>query len=171
MISFFNTILAVGTIALQIALFATIISWISGGHIHIWVSKHVSLILRVLFVGSALASLTYEFGFGYAPCLLCWYQRMAIFPLAILLLTAHITKSALLRTQTIILSTAGLLVALFHNYLDIFPSSGLDTCGEGPSCLIRYVYEFGYITIPMMSATLLVTGIVLTLLARRYPQA
>ncbi len=79
-------------------------------------------------------------------------------------------SSRLLQNQILILSVAGFVVALFHTIIDIFPT-GLDVCGAtGPSCLMRYVYEFGYITIPVMSLTILAAGILLALVARRYPR-
>lgn len=132
------------------------------------IARHSALILRVVFVGAVLGSFTYELVFGYTPCLLCWYQRIAIFSIAILLFTADIRTSALLRKQVIILASLGLIVALVHNYIDIVPN-GLDICGSGPSCLLRYVNVFGFVTIPFMSAVVLFCGIVFAIASRRYP--
>jgi disulfide bond formation protein DsbB len=170
MIETFNTVVGIGTILLQVSLVVILVGWAIQAPFVQVVAKHAHTLLRVLFVSAAICSLIYEFGFGYTPCLLCWYQRIAIFPIAILSFTADIRRSALLRTQMLILGVVGFSIALFHNYIDIFPSNGLDVCGQGPSCLVRYVYEFGYITIPVMSATILLFAIVLTLLSKRYPQ-
>jgi len=102
---------------------------------------------------------------------LCWYQRICIFPTAILLFTDDIRKSQLLQRQILILTGTGLLIALFHNYISLFPASGIDVCGtSGVSCLNIYVSEFGFVTIPFMSAVVLLSGVLITVIAMRYPQ-
>jgi disulfide bond formation protein DsbB len=168
----FDKFVALGTIAIQIFIIVMIIAWIMKAPLAVWIAKNSTRILALIFISSTIGSFIYQYGFGYEPCLLCWYQRIAIIPIAILSLTGTLTKSSMLRRQIVILASIGFAIALFHNYIDIFPGSGLDVCGaSGVSCLMRYVYEFGYITIPMMSATVLLTGILLPLIAARYPQA
>ncbi|HVY36066.1 MAG TPA: disulfide bond formation protein B [Candidatus Paceibacterota bacterium] len=167
----FNTLLALGTVALQLFIVAVVLSVIVKSSFASWVAKNATVILRVVFVGAALGSLIYQYHFSYPPCILCWYQRLAIFSIAILLFTSSFAKSALLRSQVLILGFFGLAVAIFHNIIDIFQISNLGTCGAvGPSCLARYVHTFGYITIPMMSFTVLLAGVVVALLIKRYPQ-
>ena len=167
----FTTIVALGTILLQIGIIVLIIGWVTKAPFVSFVARHSSRILIFIFAGGALISMVYQYGFGYEPCLLCWYQRIPIFSAAIILFTGNIRKSRMLANQVLILSVIGFAIALLHNYIDIFPT-GLDVCGAtGPSCLARYVYEFGYITIPMMSGTVLLSGIILTILAKRYPQS
>jgi hypothetical protein len=159
--------MALGTIALQIATAVFVVLWIKKSpHIE-KVYKHFPAIVLVLFVSSAIGSFIYEYGFGYEPCLLCWYQRIAIFGIAILSFTGDIRANKTLQKQVLIFSTLGILVALLHNYTDIVPNT-MDICGAGPSCLKRYIHEFGYITIPMMSLTTLVSGFVLALFSTNY---
>lgn len=158
----FTTLLALGTIGLQIATVAFVVLWIGKSPLLKKVHQHSNIIIAVLFISSALGSLIYEYSFGYEPCLLCWYQRIAIFGIALLSLTGDIRRNKTLQKQVLLFSLLGLGVALLHNYIDIIPS-GIDICGAGPSCLKRYIYEFGYITIPMMSLTLLLSGSVLSL--------
>ncbi len=158
----FTTLVALGTIGLQIATATFIVLWIGKSPLLKKVHQHTNTIIAVLFISSALVSLIYEYSFGYEPCLLCWYQRIAIFGVALLSLTGDIRKNKTLQKQVLLFSLLGLGVALLHNYIDIVPS-GIDICGTGPSCLKRYIYEFGYITIPMMSFTLLLSGSVLSL--------
>lgn len=167
----FNTFIAISLIALQLFLIILVISWVIKAPILRWFTQNVHTISRVVFLGALAGSLIYSEYFEYPPCILCWYQRLTIFPIALLLCTANLRKSALLRTQVLLFSVFGFAVALFHTYIDIFQPNGVDICGaDGISCSARYVYEFGFVTIPLMSATVLLAGIVLTLLARRYPQ-
>lgn len=166
----FNTIAALGIIGIQIAIIIIIIGWVIKAPFIALIARYAGVLIASLFTAAALMSFIYQYGFGYEPCLLCWYQRIAIFPIAILGWMANIRTQVLLQKQILILSSTGLLIAAFHTYIDVFPT-GLDVCGAtGPSCLIRYVYEFGYITIPVMSLTVLAAGVLLTLLAIRYPQ-
>ena len=165
----FDTIIAIGTIALQIAIIILVIGIITRAPFMRWIRSHATLIMRGTFIGAALISLIYQYWFLYPPCLLCWYQRIAIFAIAIISCTASFTRSALLRTQVLVLSICGGAVALFHVFIEAFPSAGLDVCGTTSiSCLTRYVYEFGYITIPVMSLTILIFAAILSSM-RGYP--
>jgi disulfide bond formation protein DsbB len=163
----FTTIVALGIIGIQIGVLALIIIWVTKPSLLPIVYKYSHIVMASMFIGSVLGSLIYEYGFGYEPCLLCWYQRIAIFGIAILSLTSDIRKNEVLQKQIFIFSILGLIVAIFHNYIDIVPS-GIDVCGTGVSCLKRYVHEFGYITIPMMSFTVLLAGTILSLFTIKY---
>lgn len=158
----FTTILSLGIIGIQIGIVLFIVLWLTKSPILSKIKNYSHIILSTIFIGSALASLIYEYGFGYEPCLLCWYQRIAIFGIAILSLTSDIRNSKLLQKQILIFSILGLVIAILHNYIDLVPT-GLDICGAGPSCLKRYIHEFGYITIPMMSFTALLSGTIISL--------
>lgn len=168
MIELFSTTLALGTLLLGAIALATAVLLFLKHPLASLVSRHSHTLVRSVFIGAMLGSMAYELIAGYTPCLLCWYQRITIFSIAILLFTADIRKSALLRKQVLILASLGLAVALVHNYIDIVPN-GLDICGTGPSCLLRYVNVFGFVTIPFMSAIVLFSGIVFTLASKRYP--
>lgn len=165
----FDTILAAGTVAIQIAIILIVIAWIAKAPLVRWVARNASILLRVLFVGAVIGSFLYQYVYQYEPCVLCWYQRIAVFSVAILLFTTNITKNALLRFQVLLLSSAGFAVALFHKYLELFPNSSLVCNTSGPSCTTLYVLQFGYVTIPMMSLTILLAGIIVTFLAGRFP--
>jgi disulfide bond formation protein DsbB len=166
----FTTLVAIGIIVLQIAIVVFVILWKQKSPLLKKIYDNAQIILPAIFIGSALGSLIFEYGLGYEPCLLCWYQRIAIFGVAILSLTGDIRKNKLLQKQVLVFSIVGLVVAMIHNFIDIFPS-GVDLCGAGPSCLKRYIYEFGYITIPMMSFTVLLAGILLSVFIFKYSKS
>ncbi len=164
----FDTIVSIGTILLQLFVVVTIIALVIKAPFAKIVATHSTLLLRVIFTGAVIGSLIYSEIMHFAPCILCWYQRLAIFPIAILSYTGHLTKSSILRLQVLLLSAAGLMVALYHKYIEIFPRAG-GVCGpDGIACDTLYVFQFGYITIPMMSLTILSAGILLTILADRF---
>lgn len=167
----FDTIISISTIGLQAFIIAIIIAWIMKAPFASFVAKHSSLILAVVFTGAVLTSLVYSEVYKFAPCILCWYQRIFIFSIAILSYTAPFAKSSLLRLQVLLFSSIGLAIAMFHKYIELFPQSGISVCGaDGVACDTLYVFQFGYITIPMMSVTILALGVLLSLLASRFPQ-
>lgn len=114
--------------------------------------------LALLAVGFAtVLSLYYSNVAGYPPCELCWYQRIFMYPQVILLATAFIKKRAgAMLTYTLPLSVIGLVIALYQHLLQIGLVSGAACAvlGSGAvSCAQRFIMTFGYITMPLMSAT------------------
>ncbi len=167
----FDTIIALGTIGLQIFIVITLVAWAAKAPFAAVIAKYSSYILSVVFTGAIIGSFIYSEVYRFAPCVLCWYQRIFIVSVAILSMTAQLTKSALLRLQVVIFSSIGLAIALFHKYIELFPNSGVSVCGtDGVACDTLYVFQFGYITIPTMSLTVLLLGLILALLAGRFPQ-
>lgn len=166
----FDTIAALGIIGLQIGIVVTIIGWITGASFVKHIARYSGTLIACIFTIAVTMSLIYQYVFGYEPCILCWYQRIAIFPIAISAWLTDIRKNSPFQKQVLVLATIGILIAALHVFVDMFPGAGVDVCGAaGASCLVRYVYQFGYITIPMMSFTVLASGILLALLAKRYP--
>ncbi len=86
------------------------------------------------------------------PCKLCWYQRIAMYPTALILLIAAWRKDNSIRLYAAVLSVIGLAVAIWHRTLQAFPSLDSGGCAAvGPSCSSPYVKEFGFVTIPYMA--------------------
>lgn len=99
-----------------------------------------------------VVSLTYSIGFGFAPCTLCWWARILLFPQIIIFLVAWI-KNTNPKLEILIMSLLGILVSGYHTFID-FGGTQVINCEAGAvSCLQRYVFEFGYITIPVMALT------------------
>ncbi len=103
---------------------------------------------------ATLGSLFYSNIAGFAPCELCWYQRIFMYPQVILLGLAWFKKEKRIIDYSLILAGLGFLIALYHNYLT-WGGATTTVCATasfvGVSCLRRYVFEFGFITIPFMS--------------------
>lgn len=102
-----------------------------------------------------------------APCVLCWYQRIFMFPLP-LILTAGLFPFDLRCTRYALpVAIAGWGFALYHCllYLGIIPKS-LQPCSQGVSCTDAKLELFSFVTIPMLSL-LAFTLIVALLLAAR----
>jgi len=123
--------------------------------------KKYALILA--FLVSLLAtvlSLFYSEIIGYTPCVLCWIERIFIYPQTILLAVAYVKKDTRIADYSIALSVLGGGVALYHYYGQMFNESALP-CSITASCAQRFFLEFGYISIPMMALTSFVLLIIL----------
>lgn len=86
------------------------------------------------------------------PCRLCWYQRMALFPLAIILGIAAYRGFCEIARYVLPQVFIGLGIALYQIGLQEIPGwNPIDLCGAGPSCSTR-MEIFGPLTVPMFSA-------------------
>ena len=96
------------------------------------------------------ASLYYSEGAGFVPCEFCWYQRIAMYPLAVILLVAGITRGDRVAKYVMPIAAIGLALSVYHYQLQVFPEQG-GACSSGVPCTARYVEEFGFISIPFMA--------------------
>ena len=117
---------------------------------------------------STLGSLFFSYVMGFAPCVLCWYQRIFLFPLVILLAFGLFPFDKSVVKFALPLTIAGWLTALYHNllYSGIIPES-IQPCSRGVSCTEKYIDLFGFITIPMLSLLSFTTIIIMLIILRR----
>lgn len=129
----------------------------------------------LLFMGwllvsvSTTISLFFSSVLEYEPCVLCWYQRICLFPMVFILaagLFPTFDKSVI--KYALPLSIAGGLTAFYHTllYAGIIPES-IQPCSQGVSCTERYFELFGFVSIPMLSFIAFSTLIALLLILKR----
>ena len=89
---------------------------------------------------------------SFMPCVLCWYQRIAMYPLVILMMQALIRKEFLITPYALSLSVIGAVIALYHNLLhwQIIPED-MSPCVQGVPCSTVYINWLGFVTIPLLS--------------------
>jgi disulfide bond formation protein DsbB len=118
------------------------------------------IIALVATVGSLFFSEVMEL----PPCVLCWYQRIALYPLVLVIGTGIILRDNRLKNYSLPLCLIGLAISLYHNllYYGIIPES-ITPCTAGISCTSRQIEWLGFITIPLM-ALIAFVGITLCLL-------
>lgn len=99
------------------------------------------------------------------PCMLCWYQRICIFPLSIIFAVGFLKKDGNVFWYSIPLVIIGWIISLYHNllYYKIIPKA-ITACTSGISCTDKQIEYLGFITIPLMAWTsLTITAILLIL--------
>lgn len=119
----------------------------------------------------AMAGSLYFSGSGLEPCRLCWYQRIAMYPLVAVLGVAVLRRDVAVWRYVLPLSVAGGLIAVYHAALQLQPALEVVECAVGAACTLRYFAVFGWISIPWMAgaAFLWITTLVsaAAILARR----
>ena len=108
---------------------------------------------------------------NFVPCRLCWYQRIAMYPLVPILGMAVWRGDAGVRFYALPLAIIGGLISSYHILLERYPSLESGVCEAANPCTLIWVRRFGYLTIPTMalSAFALITVLVLTAAASQTP--
>lgn len=121
-----------------------------------WLGARALAIGFLISTGAAAGSLIYAQVVGYPACILCWIQRIFMYPQLLLFGLALWRKERSIMPYAFLLSLFGIAVATYqwvkdmllvysHTTIPCPAVSGL------PSCDKIYVLEMGYITIPMIA--------------------
>ncbi len=166
MIQNVKTILYILTFLGQLSLVVVLVGWIASRLIPATRSRYDTLLQKAFqgremiyaFLVAAVAmtgSLFFSEVAKYSPCLLCWYQRIAMYPIVLLAGIQAFKKQATIRLHVLALSIVGALIALYHYLLQIgiIPPTSCSEVGASISCSQRFTMGFGYITISMMALT------------------
>lgn len=174
-ISTINQILSLLTIGSQIIIVLLVVSFLfvrkrGGNAILSFFSKNAIAFAFSIALGATIISLFYSDIMGYEPCKLCWFQRIFMYPQVILLGIALWKKDRNIADYSIALAVMGAVLAGFQYYLQVSGSSLLpcSIVDYSASCAQRFVIQFGYITIPMMSLTAFVLIILLIAVQKFY---
>lgn len=124
-----------------------------GKKIALFFGKNAAVFSFIVATASIIGSLFFSNIVGYAPCELCWWQRILLYPQALILFIALISKKDDVRKYCLTFSGIGALVSLYHSYLQ-FGGTALGNCDVGGvSCEHVYFMLYGYVTIPTMALT------------------
>jgi len=118
-------------------------------------------------------SLLYSDVIGLEPCLLCWYQRILMYPQVILLALAAYWKDSRIVRYVLPMTLIGAFVSAYHYTLQlgVNPYAPCSAVGYSVSCSDRFILNYGYITIPMMGLTAFLLISLLLYLNYRVSQA
>lgn len=138
-----------------------------------YVKAYIWPLIIVTTVASVALSLVYSEYYGFVPCSLCWLQRIALYPQALLAIMAfRLKEQVYFPLYGIALSLFGLGAALYHYVYQMLPkdaSGGVLPCladGSG-DCAAKVIDEFGFMTFPLLSAIIFAFLIALYLNLRR----
>ena len=115
-------------------------------------------------VAASLGSLYLSEVGDLTPCRWCWIQRIAMYPLAFVLLIGWFTGDRLVRRYAVPMAVLGLAASIWHYLLQQVPGlSDAESCSLTTPCSVTYIEKFGFISIPWMAGSVfLLTVILLT---------
>jgi len=129
-----------------------------------FLKRYSYTIIFLLSAGGVIGSLIYSEFIGFEPCVLCWYQRIFLYSIAILSLVALIRKEKILNNYLLALAIPGAIIGLYQYAVTQLGAPSLTPCtAEGGSCAVTYFVNFGYITIPFMAFSSFALIILITL--------
>jgi disulfide bond formation protein DsbB len=125
------------------------------------------IVQNILYIGwlqalvATLGSLFFSEIMKFPPCVLCWYQRIAIYPMVILFAVAILRKSKEVYYYALPILIPGLIISVFHNllYYKVLPEAAAP-CTAGISCTTKFIEYFGFITIPFLALVSFIVMIV-----------
>lgn len=122
----------------------------------------------IVAASSALGALYLGEVMGLLPCTLCWWQRVAMFPLVLILPAGMFPLDPRVVRYALPLGIAGWAVALFHVLLveGVIPEK-IQPCMQGVPCKDVQIEWFGFVTIPLLSLAAFTLIIALLLTAAR----
>ncbi len=104
----------------------------------------------------------------FAPCRLCWFQRIAMYPLTVILFVGAIRRDPGVRWYVGPIATIGAAISAYHTLIEWRPSLDTGACEmTGPSCTFVWFREFGFLSLATMALIGFLT--ILTLLFVRFP--
>ncbi len=162
-----DLIFGIGVVILQVGIVGLVLLHHFGrsSSLYRWLGNNKISLAFLLALAATLGSLVYSEIVGLEPCLFCWWQRVVIYPQALLLGVAWWKKEGgIIKKYALGLSVIGVILATYHYMAQklaiVATTVNCDVAGAA-SCSGSYMNVFGYITIPMMSLTILVAIILL----------
>ena len=124
-------------------------------------ARRAELTLAVAGVAT-LGSLYFSEVADYVPCRLCWYQRIAMYPIAVIALVALIRRDRGAKFYTVPLAAIGSMISTYHYLIERGVVADSESCSVfGPPCAAVWFERFGFVTLAFMALCGFVAIIVL----------
>ena len=101
------------------------------------------------------------------PCTLCWYQRIAMYPLVLVFGVGAMRDDPGVWRYSLPLSVVGLVISIYHVTIELRPALDVGMCTSGVPCSLRYFAVFGFVSIATMAGAAFLLIVALSLLIRR----
>lgn len=97
---------------------------------------------------ATLGSLYFSEVADYVPCRLCWFQRIAMYPIALVALVALVRRDRGARWYLLPMAVIGAAISTYHYLIERGVLSDTESCALfGPSCAEVWFEEFGFVTL------------------------
>ncbi|MFJ8066802.1 disulfide oxidoreductase [Psychrobacillus sp. NPDC096426] len=114
--------------------------------------ENLMLFMWVVAFTATLGSLYFSEVKQYEPCVLCWYQRILMYPLVLIVGIAYVQKNAKIAFTSLAFSIIGACISAYHYSIQKFNfmQDSAPACGRVP-CTGEYINYLGFITIPFLA--------------------
>ena len=131
-----------------------------------FISKNALLLSFLVSLSAVIGASIFSEGIGFEPCLLCWYQRILLYPQAVLFAVALKKKDVNIFNYTLPLSYIGVPIAFYQSFVQWGGVSLFACTAQGADCAKVFFTEFSFITIPVMSLTIFLLLIAIGLIQK-----
>jgi disulfide bond formation protein DsbB len=117
-----------------------------------WATDRRNELTFVVAAAATLGSLYFSESAHYVPCRLCWFQRVAMYPIAVVALVGLVRGDRAARWYALALAAVGAPISAYHYLIEWKP--GLDTGAcelFGPACTDIWFRTFGFATLAFMA--------------------
>jgi disulfide bond formation protein DsbB len=146
-LEFFFAALALVVIVVTVV---TRVAWVLGHRVLEAVAPYRYRIAAAVAVTSMLGSLYFSEVANFEPCTLCWYQRIAMYSLAVILVVASFRNDHI-RVYGVVLAGLGATVSGYHWLLERIPAVDAGVCSTTVPCEFIWFEKFGFVTLPFMA--------------------
>jgi len=160
----FGALVVVGLVGLRAVAPATF-RWMQG-----MLAGTGATLAGAVAVVATLGSLWFSEGAHFTPCELCWYQRIAMYPLAVILPMAAWRGYRAIRPYAFVLAGIGIAISSWHNLIETNPDLSSGGCDPNNPCTLRWVEGLGFWTIPRMALVSFALVIALLAVDRPHPE-
>ncbi|MEK3992954.1 MULTISPECIES: disulfide oxidoreductase [Robertmurraya] len=108
----------------------------------------------IVSITAMLGSLYFSEIRGFIPCELCWYQRILMYPLTLILGIGTFQNDLSVKKIALPMAIIGWCISFYHYMLQKVPGlAELKPCVNGVPCTTEYINWFGFVTIPFLALT------------------
>jgi disulfide bond formation protein DsbB len=121
------------------------------------------LLAWIVATVTTLGSLYYSEHAGFVPCELCWYQRILMYPLVIVLGVAWIRRDAKVWMTALVFVVLGAPLSLYHWLVERVPAfAESSSCSVSVPCTAPWFEKLGFVTLAWMAmSSFLLIGVLM----------
>lgn len=113
----------------------------------------------VIALLSVVGSLFFSEVMQLPPCVLCWYQRIAMYPLVLIIGIGIAARDPRMKLYALPFVLIGLGISIYHNLIYYgFVPEAITPCSEGVPCNAVQIEWLGFVTIPLLGLSAFATA-------------
>jgi len=128
-----------------------LLPWPAGRAVGAAVSAYSAWLAWLVAATATAGSLYFSEVANYPPCRLCWFQRICMYPMAVILLVGAIRRDRAVRWYALPLAGIGIVISAYHYLIEWYPSLEATSCDPVTPCTTVWFRRFGFASLPFMA--------------------